>query len=142
LVRELMTTNVAARDIRRKRRVLICGSCVVSEYPEIFEKYCEGRVPLIVCLEREHMNMVGFKIASMVARVPLEEIVVLTVDGSPHCVQLHMTVEEVRRIVGELNVRHVVIEGGRDVEVDSKCVKIARYLTKIQRMLRKLGSSY
>jgi len=136
LIRDLLSVNVAGKEIRDKRKLLICGSCVVDEYKDIFEKYVEGRVPLIVCMEREHMNMVALKVASMAARVDLDEIVVLTVDGSPHCIQLHMAIEEVKRIVGNLNVRHVAIEDGKDIEVDSKCVKIARYLTKIQKLIK------
>ncbi len=137
-MRDLMSINVAAKEVRLKKKILVCGSCVADEYPDIFEKYCKGRVPLIVCLEKEHMNMVGFKLTSMAVRVPLEEVVVLTVDGSPHCIQLHMTLEEVKKIVGDLNVRHIVIEDGKDIEVNPKCVKIARYLTKIQKLLTRI----
>lgn len=137
---DILSMNVAGRGIRERRKLLIYGSCVEIEYPRLYNKYRRGRVPLKVCLEREHMNMVGFKVASMMARVDLDEIVVLTVDGSPHCVQLHMMMEEVEKItgkMGKLNVKHVVIENGKDIEVDSKCIKVARYLTKIQRLMER-----
>lgn len=137
---DILSMNVAGREIRNKRKILIYGSCIEIEYPNFYEKYSSGRVPLKACLEKDHMNMVGFKVASMIARVDLDEIVVLTVDGSPHCIQLHMMIEEVRKIVEnnkKLNVKHVVIEDGRDVVIDSRCIKVARYLTKIQRLMEK-----
>lgn len=137
---DILSINVAGKEIREKRKILIYGSCVEVEYPHFYEKYSQGRVPLKVCLEKDHMNMVGFKVASIIARVNLDEIIILTVDGSPHCVQLHMMVEEVEKITGKkgkLNVRHIVIENGKDIEVNPTCIKVARYLTKIQRLMEK-----
>ena len=136
MVQRLIDINACAKEIREKRRLLIYGKCVYDEYPEVFRKYSENRACLAVCLEAEHMNMVGFKLASIVARLSLEEIIVLTVDGSPHCVQLHFMVEEVNKIFGRnLPVKHLVIEGGEVVEVDQRVVKTARYLTKIKKLL-------
>jgi hypothetical protein len=81
---------------------------------------------------------VALKLASIFARVDLEEVVVLTVDGSPHCIQLHHAVEEARKVTGrQINVRHFVIEGGEALEVSAEAVKVARYLSKIQRLLTK-----
>ena len=101
-------------------------------------RFSEGRVALGVCLEAEHLNVVALKLASIFARVDLEEVVVLTVDGSPHCIQLHHAVEEARKVTGrQINVRHFVIEGGEALEVSPEAVKVARYLSKIQRLLNK-----
>ncbi|RLF06903.1 MAG: 4Fe-4S ferredoxin [Thermoprotei archaeon] len=132
--RKLMDVNVASREIRRLRRVLLYGTCVRDEYPSIFETYAEGRVPLAVCMEETHFNLVALKLASMAIRVKLEELVVLTVDGSPHCIQLHMAVEEVDKIVGGLPRKHVVVEEGRAHEIEPEYVRIARYLTKVRRL--------
>ena len=86
-------------------------------------------------MEREHMNMVGYKLVDMVKSVKLEELVVLTTDGSPHCVQLHMLVEEVRSMLNAPGrVEHLLIHKGRLHRVEAESVKLARYLTKIQRL--------
>jgi hypothetical protein len=131
-LRDLMETNSASRELRDKRRILLIGSCLTYEHPEIVEKYVEGRVALKVCLEREHFNMACLKLASIVARVPIEEIVVLTVDGSPHCIQLHFMMDEVEKVTGKsLNVKHIVVYKGKEVEVDRSRVKKARYLSKL-----------
>jgi len=136
--RRLTEFNVAGRELREKRRLLVYGSCIFNEYPDILSRFSEGRVALGVCLEAEHLNVVALKLASIFARVDLEEVVVLTVDGSPHCIQLHHAVEEARKVTGrQVNVRHFVIEEGEALEVSPEAVKVARYLSKIQRLLTK-----
>ena len=136
--REFMTVNVCSKRFREKRKLLLYGECVRDEYPEIYQRYAAGRVSLAICMEKEHMNMVGFKLAGLLARIDLEEIVVLTVDGSPHCIQLHFTIEEVEKILGKnLNRKHYVIENGRAVSISKKTVKKARYLSYIENVLKK-----
>ncbi|ABL77473.1 hypothetical protein [Thermofilum pendens] len=136
--RRLTEFNVAGKEIREKRKLLVYGSCLAYEYPELLREYSEGRVDLAVCLEAEHFNVVALKLASMLARVDVEEVVVLTVDGSPHCVQLHHAVEEAKKVTGRSpRTRHLVIEEGKVVEVDEKAVKTARYLSRVQRLLDK-----
>jgi hypothetical protein len=132
--RKLLDVNVACRPFREAKRILVYGTCVRDEHPSVFEEYACGRVPLAVCMEEEHFNMVALKLASIAARVKLEELVVLTVDGSPHCLQLHMAVEEVDKIVGGLPRKHVVVEEGKAVEVDKEIVKLARYLSRVQKL--------
>ncbi|RLE63712.1 MAG: 4Fe-4S ferredoxin [Thermoprotei archaeon] len=135
--RRLMTVNVSGKRIRRNPRILIYGTCVRDEYPDLFSKLASGRIPLAVCMEDEHMNMVALKLASIASRVKLEEVVVLTVDGSPHCIQLHMAVEEVSKIVGGLPVKHYVVEKGVLWEIDPHIVKIARYLHRVKKLYDK-----
>ena len=86
-------------------------------------------------MEENMFNVVSLKIASMLTRVKLNELVVLTVDGSPHCVQLHHAVEEARKISGEANIVHMVEHNGKVFTVSSKVVKTSRYLYKISRIL-------
>lgn len=133
---EFMNYNVAGRRIREAKRVLLYGSCLFFEHLDVVEEYSRGRVPLAVCLEKTHVNMVITKLAGVLARVPLEELVVLTVDGSLHCVQLHMAVEEALKISSkQLKVRHLVLERGEVIEVGGKSVKTARYLSKVEKLL-------
>ncbi len=136
-----MEYNVAGRAIRETKRLLIYGACLAWERPDLVEEYAHGRVALAVCLEETHVNMFVAKLAGVLARVPLEELVVLSVDGSLHCVQLHMGVEEALKLTGaKLDVKHLVFEGGKVVEVSPKAVKTARYLSKVDRLLSSLSS--
>ena len=134
--KRLTEYNAAGRELRSSRRLLLYGSCVRDEYPEVFESFARGRVPLAACPEAEHINVIALKLASMLARVDLEEVAVLTVDGSPHCVQLHHAVEEACRVTGRKPaVLHYVIEEGEPVPVSQEAVKAARYLSKIERLI-------
>ncbi len=135
--RRLQDYNVAGRELRAKRRLLVYGTCIRDEYPEIFSAWARGRVPLAVCMEAEHFNMVGLKLASIICRVDLEEVIVLTVDGSPHCVQLHHVLEEVKKIIGgnKSMIRHFVVEKNRVVEVDPITIKTARYLSRVKKLI-------
>lgn len=132
---KLIDINARSRLIRSFKKLLIIGRCVEVEHPEFLEVFRDyGKVS--VCLEEEHMNMVGFKLAGVLARGDFEEISVLTVDGSPHCTQLHYMVEEVCRVVKNLpRRRHYVIEGGKLIEIPGKAVKVSRYLSKVAKLL-------
>lgn len=133
----LMDVNVASRHIRSRRKLLVVGRCVEAEKPWALEMFPEDEYArLSVCLEEEHVNMAGFKLAGILARVDLDEVAVLTTDGSMHCVQLHFMVEEVFRIAQpRAQRRHFVAEGGRVVEVPAEAVKTARYLSRVARLL-------
>lgn len=134
---ELMSTNVGSRKIRESKKILIIGSCVINEYPNIYRNLEKGHVTLYVCMESYHINMVSLKVASILARIHIDEIIVLTVDGSPHCIQLHTAIEEAIKVTGiPTNVKHIVIENGKLIEVSNKAVKFSRYLSKIDKLLK------
>ncbi len=137
-VRDFLTTNVGDWEIMKTKKLLLYGTCIAEKHPNILGEYSEGRAALSVCLERDHMNMIAFKLATMVKSAELEEIIVLTVDGSPHCVQLHQTVSEVNRLFDDPPfTRHFVLEHGKIYEVDAKTVKASRFLSKISKLLKK-----
>ncbi|MFX1518866.1 MAG: 4Fe-4S ferredoxin [Promethearchaeota archaeon] len=137
-IKDFLSTNIGTREIMNKKKLLLYGTCIADKYPKTLEDYSEGRVALSVCLERDHMNMIAFKLATMVKSAKLEEIIVLTVDGSPHCVQLHHAVSEVNRLFDvPPSTRYFVVEHGKIQEVDVKTVKTSRFLSKISKLLKK-----
>lgn len=139
--KRLTEYNAAGKRLRQVRKLLVYGSCVRDEHPEIFERVSEGRVSLSTCPEAEHINVVSLKLASILARVELEEVVVLTVDGSPHCVQLHHALEEALRITrSNVPVQHLVVEGGEVIAVSKEAVKAARYLSRVERLFKERKS--
>ncbi len=134
----LLETNAGSKGILGKK-LLIYGSCIKEEHKDLFKVLSAGKTALGVCLEREHVNMIVYKLATVLKlNKPPKEITVLTVDGSPHCVQLHYAIEETKKLVGSnINVKHVVVSNGKPVEVDRKTVKLSRYLAKIQKLIEK-----
>ncbi|TFG12906.1 4Fe-4S ferredoxin [Candidatus Thorarchaeota archaeon] len=138
-IEHLMRINVGDNRIREKGNLLLVGSCVMSRYKELVDEFSlkhGGQYALQVCLEETHVNQAGFKIGSIVRYSNVKKITVLTVDGSPHCVQLHYVVEDIKRhFTPEIAIEHFVIEKGEVLEVSAKAVKKSRHLSKIEKML-------
>ncbi len=135
----LIDVNARSRIFRDKRKLLIIGRCVEIEHPEILEKFPQNEYGILsVCLEAEHVNMVGFKLLGILARGDYEEVSVLTVDGSMHCTQLHWMVEEVFKIGRYRNIsrRHYIIYHGKIYNVSTDAVKTSRYLYKVDKLLK------
>jgi len=133
----LLSTNAASKEIRANPRLLIYGECVRVEHPEILRDLSKGRTCLAACPESEHINIIALKVASIVSRLELEELLVLTVDGSPHCIQLHHAVEEALKIArSPVEVKHLVIYKGKASEISKEAIKTARYLFKIENLIK------
>ena len=134
----LMSINVGDERIRSKGKLLLIGSCM-DRFPEIVKDFSErdgGQAVLHVCLEETHVNQAGFKIGSIVRYSRISEVTALTIDGSPHCVQLHYIIDDVKRhFVPDLITKHFVVEKGKVHEISSEAVKKSRHLSKIQKML-------
>lgn len=82
------------------------------------------------------MNQAGFKIGSIVKYSNIKKVTVLTVDGSPHCVQLHYVVEDIKRhFAPDIETGHFVMEKGKLFEITADSVKRSRHLSKIQKMI-------
>ncbi len=136
----LMRTNVGDRRLREAGNLLLIGSCMMSRYPEVVEEFRQregGPAVLDICLEEIHVNHAGFKIASIVRYSGIKRVTALTVDGSPHCVQLHYVIEDIRRhFTTDIETAHFVVERGKVYEVSPEAVKRSRHLSKIQQMMQ------
>ncbi len=135
----LMRINVGDTRLRDKGKLLLVGSCM-DRFPEIVKEFSDrdgGQAVLHVCLEETHVNQAGFKIGSIVKYSGISEITALTVDGSPHCVQLHYVIDDVKRhFAPEIETKHFVVEKGKVHEISTNAVKRSRHLSKIQKMLK------
>ena len=134
----LMRTNVGDKGLRDNPNLLLIGSCM-DRFPDvvndIFEKD-KGQSILHICLEETHVNQAGFKISSIVRYSRIKKVTILTMDGSPHCVQLHYVVEDIKRhFTPEIETAHYVIEKGNPFEISAEAVKRSRHLSQIQKML-------
>jgi hypothetical protein len=128
---DLLSTNVRSPRLKESS-LLIHGSCLEVEAPGIFHELVQRKVPLAVCLEKVHMNTVGFKIATIIKVASPLGIAVLTMDGSPHCVQLHFAVEQAIQQTGcELKPRHFVVNKGALHEISRETVWLARHLADL-----------
>ncbi len=127
---DLMSTNAKGKNIRGKK-LLLYGYCL-DENPQYLEEF-EDYAKLSFCPEKEHINMAFYKLMAMMSVA--QELVVITVDGSPHCVQLHYIADEVLRYSEKkFPLRHFVVNNGKIVEISPEDVKLSRYLSKIKRL--------
>jgi len=132
----LIDVNAGSRYLRSRGKVLVFGRCLEIEDPRVLEGFDEY-AKVSVCLEEEHVNMAGFKLAGVLIRGNYEEVAVLTVDGSLHCVQLHHMVEEVCKLLRDPpRRRHMVVQRGGIVEVSEESVKVSRYLSRVDSLLK------
>ncbi|GAB6943298.1 4Fe-4S ferredoxin [Vulcanisaeta sp. JCM 14467] len=117
--------------------VAIVAACLPFVNPRLYQEVTRGKVVLLACPEREHPALYG-KIASMIRSSRPRSITVVSIDGSPHCLQLHAAVNEAEYILGEAVERrhYVVIDGERLVEVSPNAVRVARYLHLVDKLIR------
>ncbi|MCS7140207.1 MAG: 4Fe-4S ferredoxin [Candidatus Nezhaarchaeota archaeon] len=121
----------------KSKDLLIYSSCLQTENPEIFEEIARGKVALGICMSEEHLDKVGFKLATIMYYSSPRSITVLTMDGSPHCTQLHAIVEQAKRITqSNTEIAHLVVEKGAIVEVSSQAVYLSRHLSQIEKMIK------
>lgn len=126
------------RHLWEKQNLLLVGSCM-DRFPDIVKEISEkdgSHFVLHVCLEETHVNQAGFKIGSIVKYSDIKRVTTLTVDGSPHCVQLLYVVEDIKRhFPSHIETDHYVIEKEKLYEITADAVKRSRHLSKIQKML-------
>ncbi len=131
---DIMSTNAKGKIVRGKS-ILLYGKCVEEEHPDILKNF-ENYSKLSFCPEREHINMLFYKLMAVMSGA--RDLTVLTVDGSPHCVQMHYIADDVLRYSEKkFSVKHLVINKGRVVEISQDAIKTSRYLYKIQTLLNK-----
>jgi len=131
---KLMTMDIGSPELTGAR-LLLFGSCVPIQSRHHLERLAEGRVPLHVCLQEEHMDRIGFKLSLLIAYRHPQEIAVLSNDGSPHCLQLHLLVHRARFATGaDIQLRFFVIEEGELVEVSAETVNTGRHLSHIEQL--------
>ncbi|MEM1628815.1 MAG: 4Fe-4S ferredoxin [Desulfurococcaceae archaeon] len=137
----LIDINAKSRVICGKKKIVVTSRCIELEHPDIVKKLIEeGYIVLTACPEAEHVNMLGFKLAGIIARNGYEEVSVLTIDGSMHCTQLHWMVEEVFKITGsKCSRKHFIVYKGGIKEISIEAVKTSRFLYKVNKLLARQG---
>lgn len=121
----------------RNRKLYIVSACLPSVNAELFKKLCNEGTVLLACPERESAAYYG-KIASIIKSSNPTEIVVLTIDGSPHCFALQASLNEAEYILGyKLNKRHYVLVDGKDIkEISPNAIRVARYLHIVDELIK------
>lgn len=134
----LLTENIY--DSRFSDKFLVVGNCVPSMYPRVIKKFEKvWKNVFVICLEREHYNMMMAKLFDIVGVGKTKKIGFLTVDGSPHCIQVHFGSKylKIGSVKGDkVEYKHYVIKhDGSVYEVPMEDIDKARDLATLGRKI-------
>jgi len=133
---KLLETHVKSSFLKQAS-ILIVGECIPNAFPNIYKRFAKGRVVLTSCPETEKAGLLVGKTATIIACSNPKEVVVLTVDGSPYCFQLHAAVNQAFFITkAEVPLRHLVIAESDVREVSAESVRVGRYLHLVQKCIQ------
>ena len=134
-LKHLLETNVGSKRLRGKK-ILLYGTCVEEKYPDILKDFLKDKEPLHICLETFHMDHVGYKLVNIIKYSKIKELTILTIDGSPHCYQLHILGQDIiRHFEPKLKVKHYVIEKGEIFEISYKTITVSRHLHRVKKLI-------
>ncbi|MEM1612101.1 MAG: hypothetical protein QXH02_01960 [Desulfurococcaceae archaeon] len=73
----------------------------------------------------------------MIRSMKPRKLMVVTIDGSPHCFTLHASVNEAEYILGEKieRERYVVLNGREIKKISPNAIRVARYLSIVNTMI-------
>ena len=129
-MKDLMKTNCYDID----ETLVIVGSCLESVQQKAYKELTKISKNIFdVCLESTHVNMVITKLIGMLCRVKVKKVVFATVDGSPHCTQLHYIENEIQKAMNLNDVEFM-----HYVAVDDKLQKITQETILSSKLLHKI----
>lgn len=104
-----------------KGKFLLIGNCIENLYPDILGEFQDKWKNVIsICLERDHYNQMVAKLFDILGTGNVKKVGFLTVNGSPHCVQVHFVSKYLKRGLNkEVDFEHYVINN------DGKVFKVA-----------------
>lgn len=130
-MQDLLKTNCF--DV--KETMIIVGSCLERMQPNAYKKLEQISTNIYdVCLEKEHLNMVVTKIIGMIARGKIKKIIFVTVDKSPHCIQLHYVVKELENAIDISNIEIInyVATDNKLIEIPIEVISLSKNLSKLK----------
>jgi hypothetical protein len=138
-MKQLMSSNV----FELEGTVIICGSCLPNMDPSAFNKlkHISNNI-FFTCLEETHMNMVAHKIASVLRLGKVKNLIMVSVNKSPHCVQLHYMRYELEKIMNlrDISVISYTTFNGNLVEVSPKTISLSKNLVELQKLRKNTKS--
>ena len=135
-------TNILDQNIYDpgfKDQFLVIGSCLTKIHPEIVKQFAKewGSV-YTFCLEQFHYNQMMAKLYSILAVANPKRVGFLTVDGSPHCIQMHFGSKYLKRGLknSEIQYEHYVIdEQGKVAQVTMEAIDKAKRISLLGKPL-------
>lgn len=125
--------------ILKSKKLYIVSACLPQVNKELYKRICNEGTVLLACPEKESPTYYG-KLASMLRSNEefIEELIIITIDGSPHCFTLQASVNEAEYILGRKVKRehYVLVNGTELINIDPNVIRIARYLHIVNKLIR------
>ena len=132
-MKRLMETNIYDVD----EVLIVVGSCLKFMQPKVFFKIEKISSNIYsVCLEETHVNMVITKVGGILRTGKVKKIVFVSVDKSPHCIQMHYIQDELKKMMN--NLENIIVENY--VAVDNRIELISPEVISLSKNLSKLST--
>lgn len=131
MTKELLSTSVTSSI---KSRILVYGTCASEEHPSVLGEF-NGYTVFSVCMTESSLEKVAWKLATIIRVNKVKEVEALTMDGSPHCIQLHFALADLKKMFPRLKTKHHVIEKGRLCRISERAVRTARHLQEVEGLI-------
>ena len=132
-VKELMKSNIY--DV--SEIVVIVGSCLKIMQPEGFKKikFISDNI-YELCLEETHINMAITKVGGMIRTGKIKKLVFVSVDKSPHCIQLHYIQDELRKMMdlSKVEINNYVIVDNELIRISEETISISKNLKELSKL--------
>lgn len=118
--------------------MIVCGSCLPNMDKTAFEAVQKlSNNIAFVCLECYNMNTVAHKISSILEEGKVRKIFFISVDKSPHCIQLHHIKREIEKVFGKNNIefRSFVSSKGELVEVSNEIISLSKNFKELKNLI-------
>jgi len=131
----LLESNVG---LARNKKLVIISSCILQKNVEILESFSDSDTLILrSCPEAEHWNIIAYKLASFISYSKPKQVIIVSVEGSPHCVQLHHIAEDIKKNFIDYRLEHFVLSKNKLWKISPESVKTSRHLLKIEKLLQK-----
>ena len=137
-MKELMKSNIY--DVNEI--IIIVGSCLKSMQPNGYEELQKISNNIYeLCLEETHINMAITKIGGMLRTNKIKRIIFASVDKSPHCIQLHYILDELRKMMDLSNIEteNYVVVDNKLIKIDEATISLSKNLKELTNLRIKVG---
>ena len=137
-MKELMKSNIY--DV--SETIIVVGSCLKNMQLEGYEKLQKISTNIYeLCLEETHINMAITKIGGMLRTNKIKRIIFVSVDKSPHCIQLHYIQDELRKMMNlsNIEIENYVIVNNELIKISPKVISLSKNLKELTNLKNKAG---
>ena len=132
----IVATYVKA-PVFKNAEIALVSSCLKAVSPRIWEELKKKYVVFVFCPELHGQTALYGKLASIIRSTHPKKIVVVTVEGSPHCFTMHAAVNEAMYILGEsIPHEHYVVLNDKMIRISREAIRVARYLHIVDKLIK------